>query len=167
MSLRILVFPAASNPNINIRISFDPKILLIIFDTEPPMLPVFYVDARSSDRDRSHSVLYEYLHNVSISWIFSRLSSLALLELLYSCPGYSKMKVPNPRSVDVFNENQSAESFRRTSKFHETVRWCLELCGRWLADVCQRPLKLPWERPVIGIRVGRLCRVAPELPELA
>ncbi len=32
-----LVFPAASSPNINSRISFDPNIFPMIFDTWPPM----------------------------------------------------------------------------------------------------------------------------------
>ncbi len=36
----VLVFPAASRPSINRRISFDPKILPIIFEIEPPMLLV-------------------------------------------------------------------------------------------------------------------------------
>ena len=37
---RILVFPAASNPSMSRRISLDPKILFIIFDTCPPMATV-------------------------------------------------------------------------------------------------------------------------------
>ena len=32
-----LVFPAASKPSMSRRISLDPKILLMIFETEPPM----------------------------------------------------------------------------------------------------------------------------------
>lgn len=36
----ILVLPAASSPSINSRISFDPKILFIIFEIEPPIAPV-------------------------------------------------------------------------------------------------------------------------------
>jgi hypothetical protein len=36
----LLVFPAASRPNISSRISFDPKILPIILDICPPMLAV-------------------------------------------------------------------------------------------------------------------------------
>ena len=36
----ILVFPAASSPSINKRISFDPKILFITFDIDPPMITV-------------------------------------------------------------------------------------------------------------------------------
>ena len=46
--MRILVLPAASKPSINIRISFDPKILLIIFDTEPPISSESYGNARRS-----------------------------------------------------------------------------------------------------------------------
>jgi hypothetical protein len=34
----VLVLPAASRPSINSRISFDPKILFIIFDIEPPIV---------------------------------------------------------------------------------------------------------------------------------
>ena len=34
----VLVFPAASRPSINRRISLDPKILPIIFEIEPPMM---------------------------------------------------------------------------------------------------------------------------------
>ena len=34
---RILVFPAASNPSMSRRISLDPKILPMIFETCPPM----------------------------------------------------------------------------------------------------------------------------------
>lgn len=33
-----LVFPAASRPSMRMRISFDPKILLINLDTEPPIV---------------------------------------------------------------------------------------------------------------------------------
>lgn len=36
----VLVFPAASRPSINSRISLDPKILAIILDIEPPILSV-------------------------------------------------------------------------------------------------------------------------------
>lgn len=36
--LFILVFPAASRPSIRMRISLDPKILLINLDTEPPIV---------------------------------------------------------------------------------------------------------------------------------
>jgi hypothetical protein len=36
----VLVFPAASKPSINRRISFDPKTLFIIFDIDPPILLV-------------------------------------------------------------------------------------------------------------------------------
>jgi hypothetical protein len=36
----VLVFPAASRPSISRRISFDPKILSRILDTDPPMLTV-------------------------------------------------------------------------------------------------------------------------------
>jgi hypothetical protein len=39
--LFVLVFPAASRPSINKRISFDPKILSSIFETDPPMMTVF------------------------------------------------------------------------------------------------------------------------------
>jgi hypothetical protein len=35
----LLVFPAASNPSIRRRISFDPKTLLINLDTCPPIAP--------------------------------------------------------------------------------------------------------------------------------
>ena len=34
----LLVFPAASRPNMSRRISFDPKILPIILETWPPMV---------------------------------------------------------------------------------------------------------------------------------
>lgn len=44
-----LVFPAASRPNINRRISLDPKILAMIFDTEPPIAPVCRRCARRCD----------------------------------------------------------------------------------------------------------------------
>ena len=40
--MRILVLPAASSPSISNRISFDPKILAIIFEIEPPMAPIVY-----------------------------------------------------------------------------------------------------------------------------
>lgn len=40
MYVDLLVFPAASSPNISSRISFDPKILPIILDICPPMLAV-------------------------------------------------------------------------------------------------------------------------------
>lgn len=33
-----LVFPAASKPSMSRRISLDPKILPMIFETEPPMI---------------------------------------------------------------------------------------------------------------------------------
>lgn len=36
--LHILVFPAASNPNMSNRISFDPKIFPIILEICPPMM---------------------------------------------------------------------------------------------------------------------------------
>lgn len=36
----VLVFPAASRPNMSRRISLDPKILPMIFDTCPPILAV-------------------------------------------------------------------------------------------------------------------------------
>lgn len=36
--MRILVFPAASNPNINKRISFVPKILAIMREMLAPMM---------------------------------------------------------------------------------------------------------------------------------
>lgn len=36
----ILVFPAASKPSMSRRISLDPKILPMIFETEPPISAV-------------------------------------------------------------------------------------------------------------------------------
>ena len=35
--VNILVFPAASKPSMSRRISLDPKILPMIFETEPPI----------------------------------------------------------------------------------------------------------------------------------
>ena len=50
--MRILVLPAASKPSINNRISFDPKILFIIFEIEPPIAPAVY-DTPAEAIDRS------------------------------------------------------------------------------------------------------------------
>jgi hypothetical protein len=44
-----LVFPAASSPSISRRISFDPKILAIILEMEPPMA------VQASARSQAHS----------------------------------------------------------------------------------------------------------------
>ncbi len=38
----VLVLPAASSPSMSNRISFDPKILLMILEMFPPILSVFY-----------------------------------------------------------------------------------------------------------------------------
>lgn len=40
VGIDILVFPAASRPSINKRISFDPKILFINFEMFPPISAV-------------------------------------------------------------------------------------------------------------------------------
>jgi hypothetical protein len=40
MEACVLVFPAASRPNIKSRISLDPKILFIILDIDAPILSV-------------------------------------------------------------------------------------------------------------------------------
>ena len=42
----LLVFPAASKPSMSRRISLDPKILLIILETEPPMVEAM-IDSRA------------------------------------------------------------------------------------------------------------------------
>lgn len=39
---RILVFPAASRPSIKIRISLLPKILAKVFDTDTPIVVIYY-----------------------------------------------------------------------------------------------------------------------------
>jgi hypothetical protein len=40
MEVCVLVFPAASRPNMRSRISLDPKILFIIFDIDAPILSI-------------------------------------------------------------------------------------------------------------------------------
>ena len=40
----LLVFPAASSPNMSKRISLDPNSLPIIFETCPPMITVLFCE---------------------------------------------------------------------------------------------------------------------------
>lgn len=50
-----LVLPAASRPSINNRISFEPKILAIILDIEPPIVNAYVPVARNWRKNRTRA----------------------------------------------------------------------------------------------------------------